>query len=343
VPIDRNTGDRQSSSLVRTETPQRNTNFYQMIIGLLLFGMTGLLGYLIWDKFSTSDRMAAQLQSFPASGTLTVGYVNRTPSRPQAQKRDYPQFKSYLETELRKKYGNAVKVELEPVLTTRAAQNQIKHKKWDLVFTASATNSLVAEDVQYEFIARMSATEDPYRDVCFFVKQDSPINSSKDFTPERTIALPSDDSPIFTMPLYDLYGKRMRISMGNTLAKIQEKVKAGEADVGVDFCKTIAQSPEFRTLSPNRIIPVGGVFLSPNITNIADRDYIKDAISKAPEDIQLKANYTRSSGVNYTQFRRINDRANQLLNCVDFTRNPVDFYCNNQPQKDKDKDTAPLF
>jgi hypothetical protein len=200
------------------------------------------------------------------------------------------------------------------------------------VFAASATNSLVAEDNKYEFIARMSANEDPYRDVCLFVMKDSKIEGIKDFTPDVTIALPNEDSPLFTMSLYDLYGKKIRVSFGNTLSKIQEKVKSAEADIGVDYCKLVAKNPQFRSLSPNRIIPVGGVFLSPKVEKIADREQIEQILTKAPDNIQLGANYTRSSGMNYTQFRRINDRATQLLNCVDFTRNPVDFYCTKPAQ-----------
>ncbi len=304
----------------------------RLIIGILSLGLFGILSYLIWNKLP--NLIGDRDRVFPIDKTLTVGYINRTTSRDRAQvqQRDYPKFRSYLETELRKKYGNDLKVELRSVVSTKDAISNIKEKKWDLVFASSATNSLVAEDNKYEFIARMSANEDPYRDVCFFVKQGSKINSTQDFTIDRTIALPNDDSPIFIVPLYDLYGKKMRVSLGNTLSKILEKVKSGEADIGVHFCKTISQDRGLKTLSPNRIIPVGGVFLSPIIKNIADRDYIKEAIYKAPDRIQNNANYTRSAGINYDRFRRINERVDRLLDCVDFTRNPVDFYCK-QPSK----------
>jgi serine/threonine protein kinase len=329
--------DRQVANLAKIDRSQPNSHLYRMSIGLLILSSLGLLGYSIWGRSVASDPVSSKLQPFPQHKTLTVGFISRTPSRnrPQSQPRDYPKFRSYLETELRKKYGNDLNVELESALTTKEARTKIEQKKWDLAFASSATNALVAEDSKYEFIARMSANEDPYRDVCFFVMNDSKIASNKDFTPDRTIALPNEDSPIFIMPFYDLYGKRMRVNLGNPLGKIQEKVKSGEADVGVDFCKIVALKSEFRSLSPNRIVPVGGVFLSPKIVGSVDREYIKAAIVKAPDDVQIKANYTRSSGINYTQFRRINDRANQLLDCVDMTRNPVDFYCNKSTQTDK--------
>jgi serine/threonine protein kinase len=313
-----------------------NADLYRLAIGSLLCGFMGLLGYLIWDKFQNkstdANLVAAQLQSFPQKGTLTVGYINRLSSRNRTQKRDYPKFQAYLEAELRKKYGNEIKVELDSAITIKEAQTKLAQKKWDLAFTFVANNSIVAEDNNYEFVARMAAGEDPYRDVCLYVKNDSRIRSSKDFNSEQTIALPSEDSPIFTLPFYDLYGKRMRASIGNMLPKIQEKVQSGEADIGVDFCKIVAQTRGVRPLSPNRVVPVGGVFLSPTIESAVDRNYIKEAIARAPDDIQINANYTRSSGINYSQFRRINDRANQLLECVDFTRNPVDFYCTKPPE-----------
>jgi serine/threonine protein kinase len=329
------TSNPQASVLSKLGITQLNSNLYRPIIGSLLCGIVGLLGYVIWDKLqnkSDANLVAAQLQSFPQKGTLTVGYINRFSSRNRTQRRDYPKFQAYLETELRKKYGNNLKVELDSATTAREAQTKLAQKKWDLAFTFLANNSIIAEDNNYEFVARMAAGEDPYRDVCLYVKNGSRIRSSKNFTSEQTIALPSEDSPIFTLPFYDLYGKRMRASIGNTLAKIQEKVKSGEADVGVDFCKIVAQTRGIRALSPNRVIPVGGVFLSPTIESTVDRDYIKEAIARAPDDIQINANYTRSAGINYSQFRRINDRANQLLECVDFTRNPVDFYCSKSPE-----------
>jgi serine/threonine protein kinase len=325
----------QNSALSRIGITKVNSNLYRAIVGLLCASV-GLLGYLSWDKFqdrsNDANLAASQLRSFPQKGTLTVGYINRPSSRNRTQRRDYPKFKAYLESELRKKYGDNIKIELDSAITAREAQTKLAQKKWDLAFTFLANNSIVAEDNNYEFIARMSAGEDPYRDVCLYVKNGSSIQSSKDFTSEQTIALPSEDSPIFTLPFYDLYGKRMRVNIGNTLTKIQEKVKSGEADIGVDFCKIVARTRGFRALSPNRVIPVGGVFLSPTIESDVDRDYIKEAIARAPDDIQLKANYTRSPGINYTQFRRINARANQLLECVDFTRNPVDFYCSKPPE-----------
>jgi serine/threonine protein kinase len=326
----------QNPILSKLGVARLNSELYRPIVGTLLCGIVGLLGYLSWDRFQNksidTNLVASQLQSFPQNGTLTVGYINRQSTRNRTQPRDYPKFQAYLESELRKKYGENVKVELDSAMTAREAQTKLAQKKWDLAFTFLANNSIIAEDNNYEFIARMAAGEDPYRDVCLYVKNNSQIDSSKDFTSDRTIALPSEDSPIFTLPFYDLYGKRMRASIGNTLARIQEKVKSGEADVGVDFCKIVAQTRGVRALSPNRVIPVGGVFLSPTIENAVDRNYIKEALAKAPDDIQINANYTRSPGINYAQFRRIHDRANQLLECVDFTRNPVDFYCSKQPE-----------
>jgi serine/threonine protein kinase len=322
----------QDSVLSRISISQLNTDLYRPIIGSLLCGILGLLAYLSWDKFQNKSNEAAQLGSFPQKGTLTVGYINRPSSRNPNQRRDYPKFQAYLEAELRKKYGNNIKVELDSAITAREVQTKLGQKKWDLAFTFLANNSIIAEDNNYEFIARMAAGEDPYRDVCMYVKNRSRIRSSKDFRSKQTIALPSEDSPIFTLPFYDLYGKRIRANIGNTLSKIQEKVKSGEADIGVDFCKVVAQTRGVRALSPNRVIPVGGVFLSPTIESTVDRDYIKEAIGRAPDDIQINANYTRSAGINYSQFRRINDRANELLECVDFTRNPVDFYCSKPPE-----------
>lgn len=309
-----------------------HSDLYRMIIGSFLFGILGFLGYLAWDRFQNKFNdlsLTAQLQSFPQSRTLTVGYIElpRARDNAQPQPRNYTQFRSYLETKLRQQYGNEINVKLESAVTSQEIQKSIEQQRWDIMFSFLPTNSIVAEDNKYEFVARMGANDDPYRDVCFFVNKNSRIDSIEDFTLEQTIALPSENTPIFIVPLYDLYGKKMRVNIGNTLQGIQQKVLSGEANVGVGFCKTIAENKRLRTLSPNRIIPVGGVFLSPKITASVDRDYLKQALGNAPGDIQMKANYTQSAGIDYTQFRRITDRANQMLSCIDLSRNPVEFYC----------------
>jgi ABC-type phosphate/phosphonate transport system substrate-binding protein len=256
---------------------------------------------------------------------LIVGYVNSFQS--QRRSINYSPLRDYLELELRKKYGNNVKVELNSAANNQEARSKIAQKKWDIAFTLVATNSVVAEDNKYEVIGQIFPQESVYRNVCFFVRSDSKIEKIKDFTPDKTIALPSDDMPLFVMPFYDLYGKKIKVSYGNRLDKIREKVRTGASDIGVDFCETAEKNSEFKVLSPSRVIPMGGVFLSRQVEKADERDYLKKILSEAPQEIQEKANYTTRQIANYSQFRRINDRANELLECVDFTRNPVNFYC----------------
>jgi serine/threonine protein kinase len=69
------------STFFTTSAGKLSPNLYRSIIGILLFSVLGLASYLVWGKYQESNLTDVQLQSFPQNGTLTVGYLNRTPSR----------------------------------------------------------------------------------------------------------------------------------------------------------------------------------------------------------------------------------------------------------------------
>jgi serine/threonine protein kinase len=261
--------------------------------------------------------------------TLIVGYVDIFES--QVQKRDYPGFKEYLETELRKQYGNNnIKVDIDSAPNTTEAKNKINEQKWDIAFTSYANISIIAEDNQYKAIARMSPQQQSsYRNVCFFVRSDSKINEIKDIRSNQAIALPSNqDLPLFRMSLYDLYGKKIKLNMVSSLAEIKKQVDSGIAVIGVSFCESYSKDVRFKELSASRRIPVGAVFLSPRIQKKSrESQDIKNIIFSAPKHIQEKANYTPHGQIpDYTQFRNIHDTSQKLFNCINWTKNPVEFY-----------------
>ncbi|MBD2625583.1 phosphate/phosphite/phosphonate ABC transporter substrate-binding protein [Trichormus variabilis] len=273
--------------------------------------------------------------------TLTIGFVETQ----RYPKQNYEQLKVYMESELRKEYGDAVQVKLDslPVASIKEVEEKIKSKKWDIAFTFNPMYSIIAKDNNYEFAARMFPEQtNGYFNIVFFVKSNSPIKDVKDIQSGSTIALGGDSAPLFVLPLYDLYGKDVRITKGNTAKNIIDKVRSGEADIGVGITEVvIKQEKDLRVLKTSRVIPVAGVYIFRGIEKPEDREFIKNGIEKpedrefikktldnAPQDIKDKSNFTTAGQeLKYENLKKIADRVNEITKCVDWNVTLVKVYC----------------
>lgn len=130
------------------------------------------------------------------------------------------------------------------------------------------------------------------------------------------------------MPTYDLYGKTISVDMGHRGSDIIKMVKEGKADVGSAAIGDTVENkdPEIRIIHKSREIPGSGVYLSPKLSE-SDRETIKKVLLSAPKEVQQKANYGTGQEPDYSFFRGVARRAEEVLKCADFKRNPVDFYC----------------
>jgi len=283
-----------------------------------------LLSSLVYFSFLLISGCQPPIKS---DSTLTIGFVEIN----QYRKENYEELRKYLETQLRKKYGDVVQVKLDslPVKSVTDIEEKITDKKWDVAFTLRPMYSILAKTNNYQFVARMfPEVKNGYFDVAFFVKSGSPIHDINDLKSDSTIALGDyGNDALFIMPIYDLFGRAIRVSQGNSAQDIIEKVKSGEADIGIGYTSLLQQDKDLRILNTSRVMPVGGLYISPEIKNPQDRDFITNILLDAPIDIQEKTNYIRGSELNYEMFRGIAQRADQILKCVDFTHNPVYLYC----------------
>lgn len=284
--------------------------------------------------------MTACEPPFNPESTLTIGFVE-TQKYP---KENYEQLKVYMESELRKQYGDAVQVKLDSlkVESIKEVEEKIKSKKWDIAFTFNPMYSIVAKDNNYEFAARMFPEQtNGYFNIVFFVKSKSPIKDVKDIQSGSTIALGEEDSaPLFVLPLYDLYGKDVRITKGNTAKNIIDKVRSEEADAGVGITEVvIKQENDLKILKTSRVIPVAGVYISPGIEKPEDREVIKKILNNARQDIKNKSRFTTGEELNYENLKKIADRVNEITKCVDWTVTLVKVYC---PQGQSSSNPSPV-
>jgi len=207
------------------------------------------------------------------------------------------------------------------------AKSKISKRDWDIAFTLSPMLSVAAKDNGYTFIARMFPKFEPYYESALFVRQESPIQSLEDLKPTTRLAMGDFNSASsFYMPVYDLFGKTLRIDMGHRGSDIQKMVKDGRADVGAGALSFIQDKPEFRVIHVSRKIPGAGVYFSPSLS-ASDRTVIQNVLLGAPQEIRDGANYGKGQEVDYTSFVGISRKVEKLLACANFSNSVVPLFC----------------
>ena len=259
-----------------------------------------------------------------ADGSLTVGVLT-TPYNPET---DYAALEEHLETKL----GENVDVQIDSVALSgddafTQVRNRIVEKQWDVAFTTSPMMSVAAINNDYQFAARMFPQASKFESV-LFVRQDSPIQGISDLTPDIKLALGDFNSASgFYIPVYDLYGKTLQVDLGNadTQSTI-EKVKSGQIDVGSGAYQIVENDDQLRAISRSRSIPLSGVYLSPDLSNV-ERDVISQALVNAPDEVKNSAKYGEGEEPDYQYFIGITNRVDEVLGCVDWQKQPVQLFC----------------
>jgi ABC-type phosphate/phosphonate transport system substrate-binding protein len=243
----------------------------------------------------------------------------------------YTELKTYLE----KTFGDRVQIQFDGSNKTdyQTMKDNIARQKLDIVFTLSPMISIAAKDNGYTWAAKMFADKPPFYQSVLFVKADSRIQSLKDLKPKTIIALGDFNSASsFYMPSYTFYGKKLTVDRGNRGHEITKLVKSGKADVGAAALEAIDGKSEFRIIDKSRDIPGSGVYLSPKLS-IQDRQILEKVLLNAPQSAiePKKANYGAGEEPDYTEFRKITNRVESMLTCVNWSRKQIAFYC---PEKE---------
>ena len=289
-----------------------------VIVSVASLSLLGIAVHLIIPKELISQVVPRQTVSPRLQADLLkIGILTSS--------KDYQTFIEYLQDQ----FGNQLEITLEGDgnLSYQAAKNKIIQNQWDIVFTLSPMLSVAAKDNGYSFAARMFPNFEPYYESALFVRNDSSIQSLADLKPTTTIALGDFNSASsFYMPIYDLYGKTLRVNAGNRSSQIREMVKSGKVDVGASSFDLVKDNPAFRMIHVSRKIPGSGVYLSPKLSK-SDQTLLKKVLLDAPAIIKQQANYDVGQEPDYTMFVGISRRAEEVLACADFSQNKINFFC----------------
>ncbi len=297
--------------------------------GILCAGLWGVKSHFFYPSSltqETTDLEKNQSISLETT-TLTIGTLGDA------------DYYTDLVTYLKKKLGQHISIKIDggSNLSYQQAKDRLLKKQWDIVFSLSPMNSIVANQNGYTWLGRMFPQYPPYYQSALFVRSDSKIQSINDLTPSTVIAMGDFNSASsFYMPSYDLYGKTLKIDLGNRGQTIREKVRKGQVDVGAAaYGDIVTNDPAFRIIHISRNIPGSGVYLSPNLS-VNDRDLLKKTLLEAPESIQEQANYGKGDSPDYKEFVKITQRVEEILGCRDFSQISISFYCDettNSPEQ----------
>jgi serine/threonine protein kinase len=225
--------------------------------------------------------------------------------------------------------GKQIKVVVEgsKKLSYSEVKKRLIEKKWDIAFAKSPMISRFAQKQGYSYLAGMFPDSTIYNSG-MFVKKNSPIRSIDDIKPSTVVALGDFNSASsFYMPAYDLYGKTFSRKLARSESPM-DMVGKGKADVGAATIDGIqANKSKFRIIHQSRDIPGSGVYLSPYFSS--QHEKIKQVLLDAPANIRdsSAANYDDVPEPNYTEFDKIAARVDKIVECVDFTRNPINLFC----------------
>jgi serine/threonine protein kinase/ABC-type phosphate/phosphonate transport system substrate-binding protein len=317
---------RQSPSPAEVEQSKKHqgTKYFKIIgsvVGLLIIG----IGIKSWD-YLTKPKIS--------NSTITVGILTNPA--------DYRELGDYLRKELvpanyfdylqGKQVG--IIIEGDKSLSYQEAKKRLAEKKWDIAFARSPMISRFAQKQGYSYLAGMFPGSASYQSG-IFVRANSPIRSINDIKPTTVVALGDFNSASsFYMPAYDLYGKTFsaKIARGDSPMSM---VAQGRAEVGAAAIgdKLNSNNSNFRIIHTSRAIPGSGVYLSPQLA--PEHQQIGRILLAAPKSIRgvKKANYGDVPEVNYTEFDKITDRVDSIIECTNFERNPVSLFCGRSATK----------
>ncbi|MBF2022131.1 MAG: phosphate/phosphite/phosphonate ABC transporter substrate-binding protein [Hydrococcus sp. C42_A2020_068] len=224
----------------------------------------------------------------PSSGQLTIGVISFEESDRSVEQ--YSELKNYL--------GSVLKslVELEPAYNELKAIDQIKRKRWDIVFAPPGLAAIAISQAQY---APLFPTEGALKTrSVIIVLKDNPIENLNQLA-GKTIALGQPGSATgYYLPIYNLYGLtlaevRLAATPKNVLELIANQEVAAGAMSLAEFNQYRSEFPgvRFRILhTDSHIVPSGAVLVSSDL-DPAQKDQIRETLSKVSPAIASSAGY----------------------------------------------------
>lgn len=278
-------------------------------VGLVFFGIRNFVNPEILPQ--------PQELSFGEDGVLDIGVLSVP--RPNVNPvSEYERLVEHLEEQFGSDRVRLHALEIWNENAISEARKQIATKKWDIAFTLTPLVSATAIESDYLYVARMFPERPEFKSV-FFVLADSPIQSVDEIDETTTVALGPDDNIFaFHLPVYDLFGKTLRLDLDNRgLDEVVAKLSAGSVDVAAwGYFPPIQDPAKFRVLEggESRAIPAAAVYISPEI-DAAERQTIVETLLNVPQEIQAGTKYGQAQEHDYTHIVNITRRAAEIQTC----------------------------
>ncbi|MEH2083269.1 MAG: PhnD/SsuA/transferrin family substrate-binding protein [Nostoc sp.] len=304
---------------------KNSQNFIKLLAFIGVLGLSGCPSNPPKSVVSSPTPAITNKQQSLQTSTLTIGILSK------------PSYYQELTAYLRSQFGNKVQIVIDgdESIPYEEARKRMINKEWDIAFTLSPILSVAAKNNDYHFAARMFPNNPPYYQATLFTKSTSSIQSLNDLKSTNTIALGDFNSASsFYVPVYDLFGKSLRVDMGHRSKDIKDLVKTGKIDVGAAAYEAVENDKDLKIIHLSKQIPGANVYLSPKLSE-SDRQIITQVLLNAPENIRKQANYGSSEESDYSQLIKISQRTEDILKCADFKQNPVNFYCSDSPPEPK--------
>ncbi len=221
-------------------------------------------------------------------GKLSIGVVSYGDSERSLER--YSGLKKYLGSELKSI------VEFEPAFNEVQALEQIKRRRWDLVFAPPGLAAIAIAQNNYVALFPLEGLQKT-RSV-IVVREDSEMVQLQDLA-GKVIALGQPGSATgYYLPIYNLYGLTLaEVRFAPTPKTIlawldSEEVTAGALSLDeFNRHRTSFPSTKFRILdSDSHNVPTGAVLVGENIER-NQQEMIRDKLSQVPPSIAAAAGY----------------------------------------------------
>ncbi|MDJ0691327.1 MAG: phosphate/phosphite/phosphonate ABC transporter substrate-binding protein [Xenococcaceae cyanobacterium MO_188.B32] len=224
---------------------------------------------------------------------------------------DYELLKEYLAKETKSI------VEIEPAYNELQALEQIRRRKWSIIFATPGLAAIALENKFYRPLFPLDSVSSLERSV-LIVKENSKIEKLSDLYNKKVALGQPGSAAGYYLPLYDLYGLTLaKVRFAATPEEVMQWVGSGEVDAGAlserEFeLYNLQSQTKLRILQKSRFIPPGVVVIKngvePNL-----QEQIKKAMNQAPSNIMSDSGYIVDRKVpDYQEFIKLVQKVKPL-------------------------------
>ncbi|MEO0354493.1 MAG: PhnD/SsuA/transferrin family substrate-binding protein [Cyanobacteria bacterium P01_A01_bin.3] len=187
-------------------------------------------------------------------------------------------------------------IEIEPAFNEVKALEQIRSRKWSLVFAPPGLAATAISTAQYIPLFPLQGSSNTVRSA-IVVRNESPVEEISDLQGESLSLGQPGSATGYYLPLYDLFGLTLaRIQVDATPRNTLAAVATGEVTAGAlakdEFERLESEfaDTQFRVVHTSRSLPAGVVLVGPSVDRNL-QEYIEQAMSEATPNLAAAAGY----------------------------------------------------